>query len=241
MDHDVEEIVMQEPPPDAELRGRSPLPDAVRVQILATEHWSLLATRSMTWNELFTRASMFITVLSASVVALALVAQGTDFGDTFRAFALLVLPVTLVLGIGTMIRLGDAMSEDVWLVLGMNRLRRAYLDLAPDLEPYFITGAHDDIAGVLKTRGPGAAITPGRILSATPVIVTLVNAAIVGVIAALLVSLVTDRMEIVYPAGVVAGLAVAWYLVGVVPAQEIRRFQASIETRFPSDSGERRL
>ena len=28
----------------------------------------------MTWNELFTRASMFITVLSAAVVALALVA-----------------------------------------------------------------------------------------------------------------------------------------------------------------------
>jgi hypothetical protein len=178
---------------------------------------------------------MFITVLSASVVALALVAQATDFGDTFRAFALLVLPVTLVLGIGTLIRLGDAMNEDVWLVLGMNRLRRAYLDLAPDLEPYFITGSHDDFAGIMKTRGPASQIGPGWILSATPVIVSVINAAIVGVIAALLVSLFTDRMVIVYPAGVVAGLAIAWYLIGIIPAREIRRFQGSIETRFPTN------
>jgi len=51
------------------------VPVAVRVQILATEHWSLLATRSMTWSEIFSRAGIFLTVVSASVVALALVAR----------------------------------------------------------------------------------------------------------------------------------------------------------------------
>ena len=30
-------------------------PVAVRAQILATEHWSLLATRSMTWSEVMSR------------------------------------------------------------------------------------------------------------------------------------------------------------------------------------------
>jgi hypothetical protein len=45
------------------LSDRSGVTDAVRAQILATEHWSLLATRSMTWNEIFSRASMFVTVL----------------------------------------------------------------------------------------------------------------------------------------------------------------------------------
>jgi hypothetical protein len=48
---------------------------ALRVQILSTEHWSLLATRSQTWSESFARAQMFLSVLSASVIALALVAQ----------------------------------------------------------------------------------------------------------------------------------------------------------------------
>ena len=87
------------------------VPVAVRVQILATEHWSLLATRSMTWGEVFSRAGIFLTVVSASVVALALVAQATDFGGGFYVFALLVLPIVLVLGVGTLVRLGDALRR----------------------------------------------------------------------------------------------------------------------------------
>ena len=83
------------------LSDRSGVTDAVRAQILATEHWSLLATRSMTLNEIFSRASMFITVLSAAVVALALVAQATGFGTGFRLFALLVLPIVLLVGVAT--------------------------------------------------------------------------------------------------------------------------------------------
>ena len=55
-------------------------PAALRVQILSTEHWSLLATRSQTWNESFARAQMFLSVLAASVIALALVAQASSFG-----------------------------------------------------------------------------------------------------------------------------------------------------------------
>jgi hypothetical protein len=55
--------------------------DALRLQVLATEHWSLLATRTMLWNESFSRTGMFLTVVSASVVGLALVGQAEDFGD----------------------------------------------------------------------------------------------------------------------------------------------------------------
>ena len=60
-------------------------PAALRVQILSTEHWSLLATRSQTWNESFARAQMFLSALSASVIALALVAQSTGFESGFIA------------------------------------------------------------------------------------------------------------------------------------------------------------
>src|SRR5215467_8997740 len=104
-------------------RSGAGVTDAVRAQLLATEHWSLLATRSMTWNEVFSRASMFLTVLSASVVALALVAQATAFGPTFRLFALLVLPIVLLVGVATYIRLNDANVDDIGWLLGMNRLR----------------------------------------------------------------------------------------------------------------------
>jgi hypothetical protein len=89
------------------------MPDAVRVQILAAEHWSLLATRQLAWTEAFSRAGLFLTVLSASVVALALVAQ-TGSDRDFAVFAQVLLPVVLLLGVGT---------------------------FAPDLEPYFVTPA----------------------------------------------------------------------------------------------------
>jgi hypothetical protein len=54
-------------------QGSSPPQQAasVRAQILATEHWSLLATRSMTWSEVMSRIVIHLTVLSASLVVLA--------------------------------------------------------------------------------------------------------------------------------------------------------------------------
>ncbi len=227
---------MPDVPAESESLSRPDVSEAVRVQILATEHWSLLATRSMTWNELFARASMFITVLSASIVALALVAQATDFGDTFRLFALLVLPVTLVLGIGTYIRLGDAMAEDVCLVMGMNRLRHGYLDLAPDLAPYFMTGHHDDIASIMQTRGRRPHMGPSRILSATPTIVAITNSVLVGVIGALLAGMMNDHPAVTTTVGITMTIAAAVVMVGIVPVREMRRFGASLVPRFPGES-----
>ena len=117
-------------------------------------------TRSMTWNEMFTRAGMYLTVVSAATVALALMAQATNFDNTFRLFALLVLPVVLFIGFVTHVRISDARGEDVWFVIGMNRLRHGYLEIAPELAPYFITSQYDDMAGVAQTYGAqGSAAT----------------------------------------------------------------------------------
>jgi hypothetical protein len=59
--------------------GDRPLgPDAAT--ILATEHWSLLGTRTMLWNERMSRTATFLAVLSAAIVAIALVANATGFG-----------------------------------------------------------------------------------------------------------------------------------------------------------------
>jgi len=94
--------------------------------MLTTEHWSLLATRSMSWNEAFSRAAMFLSVLSGATVALALVAQATSFGENFSLFALLLLPVVLFVGVTTFVRLVQVNREDGYWVVGMNRLRHAY-------------------------------------------------------------------------------------------------------------------
>jgi hypothetical protein len=78
MEPDAQNVRSEKP-----VRGSDPEPEtqrgevsaALRAQILSTEHWSLLATRSQTWSESFARAQMFLSVLSANVIALALVAQ----------------------------------------------------------------------------------------------------------------------------------------------------------------------
>lgn len=215
------------------LSGPGSVPDTVRVQILATGHWSLLATRSMIWNGMFTRASMFLTVLSATVVALALVAQATDFGSWFSVFALLLLPVVLLLGVGTQIRLGGARREDVWLVQGMNRLRHGYLDLAPDLAPYFVTDHHDDLAGVLHSSFEDPRLSPGLLVSTTPAIVGNLNAIVAGV----LVALIGTTFDAPVPLSVGLGVVVSAAYIGVsivVAVREIGKIHQEWQARFPS-------
>jgi uncharacterized membrane protein (DUF485 family) len=174
-----------------------------RLQILATEHWSLLATRSMSWNESFSRASMFLTLLSGATVALALVAQATRFGQGFVTFALLLLPLVLGVGWTTFVRLGEVNNEDAYWVTGMNRLRKAYLEMEPELEPYFVTGTTDDTKGLMRTY----ATHPGGIglhgLITTPATVAFVNSAIFAVLAAI-VAMEWMGMAVL-PAGPVVG------------------------------------
>jgi hypothetical protein len=92
-------------------------------QLLATEHWSLLAHRSLLWNEAISRATVFLTVLSAATIALALLADATGFGAQATTLALVLLPVVLLLGIAAYVRLVQINTEEFRLVLAMNRLR----------------------------------------------------------------------------------------------------------------------
>ncbi len=206
--------------------------DAVRLQILATEHWSLLATRSTVWNELFSRTGMYLTVLSGSVVALALVSQATDFDEEFRILSLLMLPVVLAVGLGTFLRLSAANNEDIGLVIGMNRLRHAYLEIAPDLEPYFVTGHHDDHAGIMRTYAVDAEVRPSRVLSSTPVLVGVIDAVVAGVLAALLTQTFGGTDVVGVGVGVVVTLATAAALF-LIPLREIARFRTAHTPHFP--------
>ncbi|MGZ3674260.1 MAG: hypothetical protein ACXVCO_08100 [Ktedonobacterales bacterium] len=214
------------------LSDRSGVTDAVRAQLLASEHWSLLATRSMIWNEALSRARMFITVLSAALVALALVAQATAFGPGFRLFGLLVLPIVLMLGLATVIRLDDTVTEDYGLVIGMNRLRHAYLELAPELEPYFVAAHHDDDAGVTASFGFGAGYGVVRLLAATPTIVAAINVVVVGVLAALVAQVVGASQAIAVAVGVVTALT-ALIGLGTLASRTIARKRQLYPPRFP--------
>jgi hypothetical protein len=183
-----------------------PHPDQLRLQMLSTEHWSLLASRNLAWTEVFARASMFLSALSFSVVALALAGQASGFGEEFRIFALIVLPVVLFLGFTTTIRMDNANHHDAMCVIGMNRIRAGYLEMAPDLERFLIMGTTDDIPGIGKTMG-GLPNQPFfiAIIAATPTIVTVLNC----VIAATIVALAAIQVGFASGAAIAAGAVVA--------------------------------
>ena len=177
--------------------------------ILASEHWSLIATRSLIWNEAMSRATVFLTVLSASIIALALVANATGFGSETRTFGLVLLPVVLLLGIATHIRLIQINTEEFQLVLAMNQLRHGYLTIEPGLKPYFTTGQHDDEAGLVTTymlEKPTRARLWLHFLVNTPTIVGTVDTALTTVIVVLLGQ----------TANVSKGFVVAWELAAFV-------------------------
>jgi uncharacterized membrane protein YeaQ/YmgE (transglycosylase-associated protein family) len=211
-----------------EATGNSP-----HAQFLATEHWSLLATRSMTWNEIFSRTGTYLTVLSATVIALSLVANATGFGRDFRMFALLVLPVVLLVGVGTYFRLVEADIEDAWLVIGMNRLRHAYLELAPELEPYFVASHHDDAPGMLQTYSFRSRVGLTHWLSGSPVIVGIIDAVVTGVLTAVICQAVGAGVLLRTVAGVAAAIA-AGVVLGTLGLRKVRQVSRDYRPRFPS-------
>jgi hypothetical protein len=158
-------------------------------QILATEHWSLLATRALVWNEALSRTAVFLTVLSASIISLALLADATGFGPETATVALVVLPIVFILGLAAYARLVQINTEEFQLVLAMNRLRQAYLELEPGLAPYFTTSHHDDERGLLRTYmlyGSSRTWMWIHFVVNTPTIIATVDAALAATVTALL-------------------------------------------------------
>lgn len=217
---------------------------AVRVQMLATEHWSLLATRSLSWNEAFARASMFLSLLSGAVVALALVAQATAFGEGFVLFALLTLPVVLFVGLATYVRLLEINNEDYVWVKGMNRLRGAYLEIDPGLAPYFVTGTSEDAVNIFKTFGSDEKhLDTGRFhgFVTTPATIGFVDAMVAAVLAAIVVVQLNMAMISAAAVGVVAFLvtavALAWF---GYRSQEMASLAVELPRQRQPSSGEDR-
>ena len=180
--------------------------------ILATEHWSLLATRSLIWGEAMSRATVFLTLLSASIIALALLADATGFGPETRTLALVLLPLVFLLGIAAYARLVQINTEEFELVLAMNRLRRAYLQLEPGLERYFTTGHHDDERGLIASYmldGPSRRWLTVHFLVNTPTIVATVDSALAAAIVVLLLQLGDAPLAVELACGAIA-FALVW-------------------------------
>ena len=115
----------------------------------------------------------------------------------------------------------------------MNRIRAAYMEMAPELKRYFVMGTTDDERGVNLTM----AVQPGtpllvQMLASTPLLVTMLN----GVLAAGIVGLIV--LQLGGATGVAVGLGIVTFVVVVAgfiwyAGRDIARVIAEYRPLFP--------
>ncbi len=223
------------------MRGAAPDTSAlnVRAQLLATEHWSLLATRSTTQSEVLSRITTFLMLVSSSIIGLALIGQFTRFDGRFISFALVLLGALVVIGALTQMRVGNASVEDLAHVIGMNRLRAGYVEMDPRIERFLVTGAHDDSASVWQTYNH--LVGPHQLsnwLASSGTFITFVTSGLAGSFAALVAVAFNAPGPVVGVVGAGAGLAypVGMFLLGMRQYRRIMR--RSVLFPAPSTQGE---
>ncbi|MBB5791794.1 hypothetical protein [Jiangella mangrovi] len=180
--------------------------------IVSAEHWSLLSARGALLNEAQQRTSVFLTVLSAAMVASAFLADATGFSARAATLTIVVLTVALFLGVTTFLRLVQINRDEKLTVLAMNRLRHAYLRLEPGLRPYFSASPYDDRLGleISYSLGPLTAATgKNHFLVTTPTVVATIDAALAAAIAVLATAQGTTAPAALVAVGVVV-LGLVW-------------------------------
>ncbi len=175
----------QAPASDDEVAPPTSESDAVlgrRAQLLATEHWGLLAARSTAQSEVLTRITIFLTLVSAGLVTIGLLGQASDFGGWFGGASLAILAFLSLIGFMTQVRVMNVSEEDMMYVVAMNRIRGAYVDIDPAVADVFLASPYDDQPGMKRTY---SFLRPRRVsilLGSSVMLLIVVNACVVGML-----------------------------------------------------------
>jgi hypothetical protein len=189
---------------------------ARRLQILATEHWGLLAARSTAQSEVLTRITIYLTLVSAGLVTIGLLGQATHFASWFAVAALGILGFLSVVGILTLMRVLTVSEEDFMYVTAMNRIRAGYARVDPAAAEYFLASTHDDELGMRVTYSFFRhRSSVEQILGSSLMLSVLVNATVTGMFVGGLCAALGMPVAGAVIVGVVVGLGVVvggvWY------------------------------
>jgi hypothetical protein len=212
------------------------------VQEALREEYRLLATMlSTVWSASLSRVGLFLGVVSAIGVALGLVANNGGLVDgTLNLFALVALPLALLLGLATFVRSIELQREAYVYITGLNRIRHAVAESLPATRPYFVLSIHDDRIGVFRSQGTGIRLRPPRFqlafaLVQTQGIVAVICAAIAGIITGLATALLAPAATWIVGVGtfvvVVVGLMTYW-------SRAFTEIQHAVRPLFPTPPDE---
>ena len=150
----------------------------------------LQSARSAASAESSSRSTLFMTVLSATLVTLALAAQVLTI-HKLLPLALVGLALDFFLGLVTYMRVLENGIEDYLYVKEMNRIRNFYTTVAPETAPYFVLSTHDDPMGIHQSMGMRLTWSQGLLTSASSILV--INSTVGAVFCAVAVYAVTGE------------------------------------------------
>jgi hypothetical protein len=207
---------------------------------LTTEHFVLQTAASTTVTEASARATLYLMTLTSSLVAIGF----TSGTEAFVPLVSTAIPVIVVLGIFTIVRLVDTGVENLAMLTSIARIRSFYRTLSPDAPSYFpprSPGEPDHAREVAAATSPPSAGlarrtrmgTKGMFTMASMIAVT--NSVVAGTGVTLGVTRLSSR-----PFGFAAGSILAVAAVGVFSWYQNRRYQAvsARPPRTPAAGGE---
>jgi hypothetical protein len=176
-------------------------PRPAAVTFVTTEHFTLQGARSSTIAEATGRATMFLGAVSGGLVALGLIATAAGVRTAFYAFALILLPTLVFVGLTTFSRVLQSGIEDLGYATRIARLRGYYFQYAPELVGYLLSVPP---AERLHLQGIGG----GRWQKFLTIsaMVGLVTAVLAGSAAGLLAAVISDHSLV---AALITGVLVA--------------------------------
>ena len=205
MTTDASEVPRPPTDPTEAPRERLRLDPQAAVTVLTTEHFNLQTARASTISETNGRASIFLSSVSAGLVALAFAAQTSR--AALYTLGLVLLPVLLFLGLVTFERTLQASIDDTVYLQRINRIRRFYVEALPALAAHIARpAATDDVAAVLRQEG----FRPGRwqLFLSVPGALGVINSVLAGATVAMLAAALSgSNLWMAVPIGLI-GFAV---------------------------------
>jgi len=218
--------------------------DRASVPVVLAEYAMLQASLKLSWDLIQQRTSVFFGVLSATAVAIGLVAQAQGASMALGPFTAVALAIVLFVGLSTFLRVVQALQEVAIIILGMNRIRHFMRDSAtPRATRLFALPVNDDEAslhrGIGGMHGHGAeGMQRGYGVLQVPGVIAAINAALAAVAVAIVAAGVTAQM-----AAIVVGVVV-FVVVLAVSLEYWRRAAADVgrswDPLFPTESASQR-
>ena len=173
---------------------------------LTTEHFVLQTANNSTYSEASARSTLYVMVLSSTLVAIGFIAGSSD---VLVPFAAIVLPAVFVLGIFTVVRLVETALDSMHCLDGIARIRAYYRTLGPEAELHFSpkSGRWPEIEDPALRFGAGLAF-----FGTTASMIAVINNAVAGAALALLVRFVSPSAPswLVVAAGIAGALVLTW-------------------------------